>query len=54
MKLAGMTAVITGGGRGIGAAVARELAAEGAAVVVAARDLDRVKAVAESIERSAK
>src|SRR5436309_11579407 len=47
-----MTAVITGGGRGIGAAVARELAAEGAAVVVAARDLDRVKAVAESIERS--
>ena len=52
MKLAGMTAVITGGGRGIGAAIARTLAAEGAAIVVAARNLDSVKAVADSIERS--
>jgi len=51
VKFAGMTAVITGGGQGIGAAVARALAAEGAAIIVAARTLDRVKAVAESIER---
>ena len=42
MKFAGMTAVITGGGQGIGAAVARALAAEGAAIIVAARTLDRV------------
>lgn len=52
MKFAGTTAVITGGGQGIGAAIARALAAEGAAVVVAARNLDRIRAVAEAIERA--
>lgn len=44
-----MGAVITGGGQGIGAAVARMLAAEGAAVVVAARSADRIEAVAAEI-----
>ncbi|WP_299792545.1 glucose 1-dehydrogenase [uncultured Marivita sp.] len=34
MKLAGQTAIITGGGRDIGAAVARKLAAEGANVAI--------------------
>lgn len=34
-RLAGQTAIVTGGGSGIGAAVCRGLAAEGAAVVVA-------------------
>lgn len=34
MKLAGKTAIITGGGRDIGAAVARRLAAEGANVAI--------------------
>ncbi len=34
-RLAGQVAIVTGGGSGIGAAVARGLAAEGAAVVVA-------------------
>ena len=52
MKFAGMTAVITGGGQGIGAAIARALADGGASIVVAARNLDRVKTVAESIEQS--
>lgn len=37
MTLARRTAVITGGGRGIGAAVARTLCAAGATVIVAAR-----------------
>jgi NAD(P)-dependent dehydrogenase (short-subunit alcohol dehydrogenase family) len=45
--LAGKKAVVTGGGKGIGAAVARSLAAAGAEVLVAARtrsDVDRVAA----------
>lgn len=47
MSLDGRGAVVTGGGRGIGAAVARGLAAAGARVVVAARtksEIDRVAA----------
>lgn len=44
--LAGKAAVITGGGRGIGAAVARALAAAGAGVLLAARTQAQVEAVA--------
>lgn len=47
--LAGRGAVVTGGGRGIGAAVARALALEGAAVVVAARTLAQVEQVAAAL-----
>ncbi|PSQ19258.1 short-chain dehydrogenase [Halobacteriales archaeon QS_8_69_26] len=43
------TAVVTGASRGIGAAVARALGAEGARVMVAAREADAVESVAESI-----
>lgn len=39
---AGHTALITGGGTGIGFAIARELGALGAAVVIAARNADRL------------
>ena len=42
----GAVAVVTGGGQGIGAAVANALAVEGAAVVVAARQTDRIERVA--------
>lgn len=42
-------AVLTGASRGIGAAVARELAAAGAAVVISARSIDAVDAVADEI-----
>jgi NAD(P)-dependent dehydrogenase (short-subunit alcohol dehydrogenase family) len=42
-------ALVTGGGRGIGANVARALAADGWSVVVAARSLDQVEAVAQEI-----
>ena len=47
--LAGKGAVVTGGGRGIGAAVARALVAGGAAVVVAARTRDQVEAMAAEL-----
>ena len=42
-------AFVTGGGRGIGANIARELAAHGWDVVVAARTREQVEAVAEEI-----
>jgi NAD(P)-dependent dehydrogenase (short-subunit alcohol dehydrogenase family) len=42
-------AFVTGGGRGIGAATARRLATAGVAVVVADRDLDAARAVADEI-----
>ena len=46
MRLQGATAVVTGGGQGIGAAVARALAAAGAAVVLAGRTAEKIEAVA--------
>jgi NAD(P)-dependent dehydrogenase (short-subunit alcohol dehydrogenase family) len=49
MRLSGKRAVVTGGGRGIGAAVARALAAEGAAVVVSARSRGEVERVAAEV-----
>lgn len=49
MELNGSTALITGGGRGIGAALAARFAAEGAKVVVADVEADTAAAVAERI-----
>jgi NAD(P)-dependent dehydrogenase (short-subunit alcohol dehydrogenase family) len=44
LQLAGKRAVVTGGSRGIGLAVARALAAEGADIALAARDKDALDA----------
>jgi len=53
LKFSGAVAVVTGGGQGIGAAVARALAREGARVVVAARSKDRIDVVAAEINGTA-
>jgi NAD(P)-dependent dehydrogenase (short-subunit alcohol dehydrogenase family) len=48
-ELEGQVALVTGGGRGIGADVARELADAGARVAVAARSREQVDQVADEI-----
>ena len=45
-----MLALVTGGGRGIGANIARRLAEDGWDVIVAARTLEQVEAVADEVD----
>jgi 3-oxoacyl-[acyl-carrier protein] reductase len=49
LHLTGRRALVTGSSSGLGAATARLLAAEGAAVVIHGRDLQRAREVADSI-----
>ena len=49
-SLEGSTAIVTGGGRGIGRAISIELARAGAAVVPAARSTDEIESVADEID----
>ena len=48
-KLAGKVAVVTGGGSGVGKAVAAALLAEGAKVVIAGRDEAKLDAAAAEL-----
>ena len=49
MQSESRTALVTGGGRGIGAGIARALAADGWSVVVGARSRDQIEEVARDI-----
>jgi NAD(P)-dependent dehydrogenase (short-subunit alcohol dehydrogenase family) len=52
MLLAEKVAVITGGGRGIGRAIALKFAAQGAAVIVAARTKSEIEGVAQEVGKA--
>jgi NAD(P)-dependent dehydrogenase (short-subunit alcohol dehydrogenase family) len=51
LELEGKTALVTGGSRGIGKAVARELAAAGCAVVICARSPETLELTARELSR---
>jgi 3-oxoacyl-[acyl-carrier protein] reductase len=49
LELTGRTALVTGASQGIGEAIARRLATQGARVIVAARGLEKLQRVADEI-----
>jgi 3-oxoacyl-[acyl-carrier protein] reductase len=53
LGLAGKTAIVTGGSRGLGLAAAHALIAEGAQVAICARGEDALQVAAQSLQKSA-
>ena len=51
MRLRGQTAIVTGGGRGIGRAICLVLAREGADIVVVARTEKEIRETARMVEK---
>ena len=49
-ELEGQVALVTGGGRGVGAGIARELAAAGARLAVSARTAEQVNEIAAEVD----
>src|SRR5215211_9439649 len=49
LELTGKTAIVTGGSRGIGKAIARQLALEGVDVAIVARDQETLEATASEL-----
>ena len=53
MRLKDQVAIVTGASQGLGEHLSRELAAEGARVILAARNQERLTRVREQIEKNA-
>ncbi|MGN6678786.1 MAG: SDR family oxidoreductase [Streptosporangiaceae bacterium] len=51
LGLAGRRAIVTGGSKGLGKAIAGELAAEGAAVAICSRNADELNATADELRK---
>ena len=52
MRLADKVAIVTGSGQGIGMAIAKGMAAEGASVVVSGRTAEKIQNVVDDIRKS--
>jgi NAD(P)-dependent dehydrogenase (short-subunit alcohol dehydrogenase family) len=52
MRLKGKIALVTGAGGGLGTAIARRFASEGASLMCTDRDLDRAQATASAVTKS--